>query len=404
MRTRTSLGIVAIAWATAMPAAGQERPSDVTQMVEQAWSRASAARQAEGRVNEADAGRAQASSPFAGSPSLSLATRNDKLARDHGVEEHDVSVAAPIWLPSQRSARGALAEAEVGEAQARVQAARLMLAGEVRERIWALAAAESDLEHAQIHAEATQRLEADVMRRVNAGDLAYVEGLLAKQERLIAMAAVQAARSKHAEAASKLQALTGYAQFPARYEEAIHNDSPSLEAHPRVLAARLGSDRAAKRIRYVSSTRRDAPEVAVSYRWERGVSDSAYDQTVGVGIRIPLATAARNAPLDAAALTEASTAAAEERATLDGVQADIAAAQAALESAEQNLLLTEERNATASERTTLLKKAFDAGELGLAEWLRAQGTARGAEVALEHARTEHGLARARLNQARGVLP
>ncbi len=404
MRTRTSLGIVAIAWAIAMPAAGQERPSDVTQLIERAWSRASSARQAEGRVNEADAGRAQASSPFAGSPSLSLATRNDKLAHDHGIEEHDVSIAAPIWLPGQRSARGALAEAETSEAQARVQAARLMLAGKVRERIWALAEAESELEHAQLHAAAAQKMEADVMRRVNAGELARTEGLLAKQEQLIAMSAVQTARSKRAEAASKLQALTGYAQLPARYEETVHQAPSPLEAHPRVLAARLGSDRAAKRVRYVSSTRRDAPEVAVSYRWERGMSDSAYDQTVGVGIRIPLATAARNAPLDAAALTEASTAAAEERAALDSVQADIAAAQAALESAEQNLLLAEERKATAGERAALLKKAFEVGELSLVDWLRAQSTARAAEVALEHARTERGLARARLNQALGVLP
>lgn len=404
MRTRTSLGIVAIAWAIAMPAAGQERPSDVTQLIERAWSRASNARQAEGRVNEADAGRAQASSLFAGSPSLSLATRNDQLARDHGVEEHDVSVAAPIWLPGQRSARGTLVETEVSEAQARVQVARLVLAGEIRERIWDLAEAESELEHAQIHAEAAQKLEADVMRRVNAGDLARTEGLLAKQERLIAMAAVQTARSKRAEAASKLKALTGYGELPSRYEETIHNAPPPLEAHPRVLAARLGSDRAAKRIRYVSSTRRDAPEVAISYRWERGVSDSAYDQTVGVGIRIPLATTARNAPLDAAAQTEAATAAAEERAALDGVQADIVAAQTTLESAEQNLLLAEERNATASERAALLKKAFDIGEFGLADWLRAQSAARAAEVALERARTERGLARARLNQARGILP
>lgn len=409
MRIRNSLGLCAIACAIGMPVyaqerQGQERPAALTDLVEQAWTRASAGRLAEGRVNEADASQAVASSAFNGSPSLSLATRTDKHARDRGVEEHDVELAAPLWLPGQRSARSALADAEMSEAQAQVLAARLALAGEVRERVWNLADAQSELAHAELHAQAAQRLEADVARRVSAGDLARTEGLLAKQERLAAMATVQKARSDRAAAAAKLQTLTGSAQLPARYEEAPHSGPLTQEVHPRIAAARLASDRAAKRARFVGSARRDAPEIGVSYRWERGAHESSYDQTVGIGIRIPFASDARNRPIDAAAQTDVATAAAEERAALDEVQADIAAAQAALDGAEQSLLLAEERRAAAQERAGLLKKSFDLGETGLAEWLRVQTEASVAGIAATRARSERGRAVARLNQAQGVLP
>jgi outer membrane protein, heavy metal efflux system len=397
-------GAILMAPAAVAQSTAPERSQRLAELVDHAWARASAGRLVEGRLAEADAGRAQAESPFAGSPSLSLSTRTDQFDRNRGIEEHDVMVAAPVWLPGQRAARGALVDAEIAEAQARVEAQRLQLAGEVRERVWAVAAAESELEHAEVHAASARDLEADIARRVKAGDLPRTDLLLAQQERLIAMTAVQGARAKQAQAAARLRALTGYAALPVSYSEQTPPAYSQMQSHPRILAARLASERAMKRIRFIGSARRDAPEVGLSYRWEQGAGENGYDRSVGIGIRIPFATDARNRPLDAAAQTEAATAAAEEQAALADVEADIAAAQAALDSARANLALHEERSVSAQDRSALLKKSFDLGELPLSEYLRAHAAARGAAASMEHARGELGLAQARLNQAMGVLP
>lgn len=397
---RFRLLVVVLLGCAANAASAQE---NLKELVDRAWARAVSVRAAEGRIAEADAGRAQAESLFAGSPALELATRSDRFNNDRGLREHEVALSAPIWLPGQRAAHGKFVDAETAEAAARLNAAHLELAGLVRERVWALVAAEAEYAHAQLHAEAAKRLEADTLRRVKAGDLARTDALLAMQEALNAMAEVQAAKRVRAEAAAKLQALTGSAQLPSVYEE--HDvPAPSLEAHPRVLAARLAAERAQRRVRLLSTSRSDAPEVALSHRWEQSVDDPSHERSIGISVRIPLATDARNRPLDAAAQTEVSTTAAEERAAIDQVQADIQSAQAALAAAEEQVSLFEARHAAATERAELLNKSFELGELSLAEQLRARSAAGAAGLARERAYAERGLARARLNQAKGILP
>ena len=372
-------------------------------LLESAWTRAVSARAAEGRIAEADANRVQADSLFAGSPAVGLSTRSDRFNENRGMDEHEVALSAPIWLPGQRTARGELVDAETAEASARFNAARLELAGKLRERLWALVGAESEYEHAQLHADAAKQLEADTLRRVKVGDLARTDALLASQEALNAMVEVQVAKRARAEAVAKLQVLTGTAHLPHAYTE---NDvaAPPLEAHPRVLAARLAGERAQRRVRLRSASRSDAPEVALSHRWERNTDDFSHERSIGLSVRIPIGTAARNRPLDAAAQTEVATTAAEERAVIDEVQAEMQSAEAAAAAADEQVALLEARYAAAKERADLLNKSFQMGELSLAEQLRARSAAGAAGLARERAYAERGLARARLNQARGILP
>jgi cobalt-zinc-cadmium efflux system outer membrane protein len=78
-------------------------------------------------------------------------------------------------------------------------------------------------------------------------------------------------------------------------------------------------------------------------------------------------------------------------------EAELAATALAVE-------LAGERAAAAGERARLLARAFELGELPLAEMLRAQSAALEARLESARSRSAHGLAKARLNQARGVLP
>ncbi|MNY63576.1 Outer membrane efflux protein [compost metagenome] len=86
------------------------------------------------------------------------------------------------------------------------------------------------------------------------------------------------------------------------------------------------------------------------------------------------------------------------------VQSEIDAARQSLALAEQQLELVSQRSSTLSERSDLLRKTFNAGEIGLPEVLRAQNQALEAETELAQMRARRGLAIANLNQALGVLP
>ena len=86
------------------------------------------------------------------------------------------------------------------------------------------------------------------------------------------------------------------------------------------------------------------------------------------------------------------------------VRSETDAARQALTLADEQLSLAEQRSAMLAERAQLLRKTFDAGEIGLPEVLRAQNQALEAEAEAARQRARRGLAIARLNQSLGVLP
>jgi outer membrane protein TolC len=376
---------------------------DLRALFDAAWERSVAAQTAEGRRLQAAASRVQADALIAGPPSLELLHRDDRWIDHRGQRESEVSMAVPIWMPGQRSARSDLADAESEEAEAGAGLARLNLAAEVRARVWALAASAGERDALRRRVQIAASLRDDVRRRVAAGDLAKTDLLLAQQDHLAAQALLAEGEARVVQARARLQQATGASALPLRYDEAVGKPGdPSL--HPLWQAAQRTLLRTERQVGYLRESRRDPPEVGISYRADRAGSGQPSDRTIGVFVRIPFATDARNLPRETAAQTELMTARAELQRTERVLRSDIDAATAALSLAEQQLALNQERSAALAERATLLRKTFDLGEIGLTEALRAQNQALDAEADLARQRARHGLAIATLNQALGVLP
>ncbi|RAS06817.1 TolC family protein [Cupriavidus alkaliphilus] len=400
--------ISVVASALLMPAAhGQSAPADLRALFDAAWERSVAFQATEGRRLEAAASRIQADALIAGPPTLGLLHRDDRWTERRGLRESEVQLGVPVWLPGQRAARGDLADAHAAEAEAGAALARLNLAAEVRERVWQLAAVEGEREVMRRRAGIAASLRDDVRRRVNAGDLARTDLLLAQQDDLAAQGLLAESEARVVEAKARLLQATGVSALPLRYDEtAAPAADPAAHAasHPRREAAQQAVLRGERQLGYLRKSRRDPPEVGVMYRNDRAGGGMPGDQTVGLFVRIPFATDARNLPRETAAQTELMTARAELERTERNVRAEIDAAQAALRLAEQQLGLTQERSAALSERAALLRKTFNAGEIGLPEVLRAQNQALEAEADLARQRARRGIAIATLNQALGVLP
>lgn len=393
--------ITALAFVT--PAVfSQAGPPDLQAAVAAAWQRSPEARMLEARRNEMLAGDDAAQTWIAGSPTIGFSQRSDRWTDQKGVRETEVSIAAPIWLPAQKSARQALAQTSSNDLEAQIANARLTLAGEVRDRLWAVAAAREALAEAKDHQYHLEEIAGEVMRRVKAGDLARTDGMLARQEVLAAQAAAAAATIKLQEALTRYRLLTGQSEIPMPRAEPIGKATP--EPHPRILATRTALQRSQASLHAVNNTRSDPPTVGLSMRREQDRPASPSSRSVGLTVQIPIGTAARNRPLETAARTQIETASAEAMQAEAAVGADVELARQQLVVAEQALEAATSRAVLTREHTELIQKAFHLGERGLAELLRSRALSHEAEVGERQHRVAVGLAHARLNQALGILP
>jgi cobalt-zinc-cadmium efflux system outer membrane protein len=407
--------------AGAQPPADAPRPAPppagvaatgLAELVERAWTIARRGDVERARAAELDARGVAVRSPFAGSPTVGLDVRRDlpvwvspfgtEPSSERGRNEVDSGISAPIWLPGQRDAQRRVLERERTQLGAAVRAERLQLAGEVREAAWAVVLADVERRVQRGREASAAALEADVERRVGAGDLAPVDRLAARAERLAAVAAARDADARARAAAARLRALVGL-EAPGAIDEAARDGAPP-DAHPSVVLAREAVDAARARLDAARATRRDNPTVSAVARFERDVYGADYRNTIRFGIAVPLDTEARNAPRLAAAgaaLAEAEVALAKETRERG---AEIERARIALDAALASLEAGTERAAAARDAAAALERALRAGERGLPDVLRARQQALEAELAGSLARAQHGLAIARLNQALGIEP
>jgi len=366
------------------------------------------ASEATAQTRRAAAERIAASSLSALPPALEINHLNDRAQSNAGRRETEVGIAWPLWLPGQRDARLAVAEAEIGLADIGIEAARLRVAGQVRDLAWRASAAEGEVQALGAEKRYIQGIAEDVQRRVDAGDLARSDALAAQGESLEADALQSDAMQRFQALRLQWQTLTGLGALPVLAPPA--NTDASTEAmtpvvgHPERRLANQAVERARRRFDVVTRFRRDAPELSVKYREEIPSLGQGTQRGIGVGLRIPFGTDGRNAPLQAAASGELEVAEANERRLNDQLDADLQTTRSALVRAARQLETAQTRTALLRERAQLIERSFKAGETPLPELLRAVNAAARADAALVRQRAALGLAHAQLQQALGILP
>lgn len=397
----------AIAQALSPPIQAGNTQITLSQAIEAAWQRAVQGREAEAQGRRAQAEQKAAASFLAAPPALELNHRNDRWQTNAGRRETEVGVALPLWLPGQRDAKAAAANAELQLADAQTQAARLRVAGQVREAAWRWSAAQAEVSAADAQVQYLQRLAEDVQRRVNAGDLARADALAARAELLEARSLSNDAKQRLQGAQAQWGNLTGLEEMPGL---ALPSGSDALlelvasAEHPELNLAAQATERARKRVNVVSRTRRDPPELLLRYREESPGAGQGTQRSIGIGVRIPFGTDGRNAPLQAAALGELDVAEATELRLRERQVTEITLARSAVQATVRQLDDARGRAQLLRERVQLIDKSFQAGESPLPELLRAANAAAQADAALARQQAALGLAHAHLQQSLGLLP
>ncbi|MDA1106776.1 MAG: TolC family protein [Proteobacteria bacterium] len=395
------LSLMAVMLTSQICAADTSR--DLREALDKAWARNAEASTLEARRAEITAQRTAASSLFPGAPALEFSDRSDRYTDNRGQDELEAGVSVPLWLPGQQAARAEEVNAAEANLNQAMQALRLKLAGELREAIWAVTLAASQVVVAEQHLETAKKLEADVRRRVAAGDLAQTDLNLAQNGTLIVQAALLEAQTRLFQAGQSYSILVGAPPVVAGQEEALLPPA-TLDEHPRLTAARSAIAYAQAQLHVANAARRDSPELTLSTRRERRDDSESYDQSIGIALRLPFATEARNRPLTASAETALTQTQAQYEQARRQLEVEIKQAEQGFQAAQQALAISATQQRLMAENAVLLQKSFDLGELSLVLLLQAKNAAFSAEQAYTQQKIALALGKARLNQAQGILP
>jgi outer membrane protein TolC len=368
-----------------------------------------------GLLAQRDATRARDAlvrSPIPGSPSVGGNFRTD-LRGPRTVREGEFEVAAPVWLPGQRSALAGTVDAGVTEAERRFGLRRLEVAGLLRDAYWAVGAAESERRVARDRLATARDIAHDFARRAFFGDISGTEALLGRNEVLAAELELARADSAAEVARAAYRTLTGGAAFAldtraeaggmagARSEPL--RPVPVSATHPALQAAEAAVDAAEARARLVAATPRDNPELGLYGRAEYG-PETAEGVSIGLRFRLPLATDARNVPRRAEAEAERTRALAALEQVRRVLMGEAAQARLRLDAAQVARRLAADRRGIAEQQLTAARTAFANGEIGAFDLFRVRQLQLEAQAAEAEAAIALGRARSLLNQALGIIP
>ncbi|MCF6354640.1 MAG: TolC family protein [Candidatus Polarisedimenticolaceae bacterium] len=343
----------------------------------------------------------QADALFGDDPVAGLAYRSDDAGSNRGYREWEANLDMPLWLPGQRGVRRNLGGSIISRAGAEFRLLSWEVAGQVLERAWTLRLAESNQEQTKNQWDSAKALEIDIERRVNAGELARSDLILAQQEALAKETSYQHAMATVERERSSWRAYTTFDELP---HDLMARQSPGTElnpSHPRLVAAELAIEQARAQRNDVKLKRRDNPVLTLYAKRDRGIGRDPYGNSLGVGISVPFGTHASAAPVIAGAELALTEAQADWAQVTWALELELEQAHQGTVRAAKNLTLAEQGSRLAQTRIRLARRAFELGEADLYFLLLAREQAATAARQLEFYRLERMHAIAQLNHIRG---
>ncbi len=337
-------------------------------------------------------------------PAISLRHLNDTIGSGRGEREWEAELELPVWLPGQRSARQAVASEAQNDLAASREGLMLQVAGVLRDAVWDIGMNANNVQLVGQRVETAKSLQRDVERRFKAGELAKTDVMLAQNETLQAEATLVRAQAELKHAEHRYWVLTGLDEVPARQEEPLTDKHDLGDDHPLMREAQSRITLAENERELVRVERRENPQLMLAARSQRGAFDNAYNDSIGLKLRIPFSTETRTAPMLAAAETNVARFMSERDRLRYAMETAMHEAEHNLEVTRSELEIVTRQNQIAQENLRLARKAFELGESDLVQLMRVQALAYEAERALGSRRIQLQWDISRYNQAVGVLP
>ena len=400
---RTVFGLAPILFSTLLASASAHGETQLARAFADAAQRQPATAAHGERHRAVAARRAAADAWTAAPPSLEVATRSDRFNRRNGVQENELGLVMPLWLPGERSSSQALAEAEFNEMHGHSTSRRLRLAQVLRETWWAWQSARNEVALAGERVAAATRLRDDVARRLAAGDLSRAD--LNQAEGALAQGRALQAEAQSAELGQRYR-LENLSGRPVGEAEVQPEPEPAAapDEHPALREMAAHGEVARRQVDLARAQGRANPELTLSTRTDRAAHGEPTEQTWALALRIPFAAGPRQDARVATANAEAIETAVELERERERLTLEAATARLQLAAARQQLVAAEERARLARENRGFYDKSFRLGESDLPTRLRIDSEAFEAERALSRARIALAQGISQLRQSLGLLP
>jgi outer membrane protein TolC len=329
--------------------------------------------------DEAKAWHQRSDSLIAGYPMIYLQYIDDRYMNDRGEVQIQTGYQIPFWMWGQRSASRQVANESEKSAALFSGALKHEVAGLVREALWNLELVQNRFELAKNVYEVSRQLVAAVSRRVDLGDLARADLLLAQSDLLEKKSLLTLAEAEVMHARKAYTNLTRMTRAPRVFTETLSPTKEIHEAHPAVAAANAVIERAQAEVEYTRLSKQgNQPSFLIGSQHDRANNQESFNNEANLVLQVPIGGDAYNAPFVAQANVALTQKIADRGALMRQLEKALHEAEHNLEVDRATLEIAAERKSIAETQLRMSRLAFEAGEIALIDYLKIQATAQAA--------------------------
>ena len=348
----------------------------------------------------------RSSSWIAGYPMIYLQYIDDALlGRDDGITNVQSGYQVPLWMWGQKAASQKITEESKQAAEHYIVALKHEVAGLVRDALWTLRLMENRRELARQIYEVAEKLTAVVRRRVELGDLARADELLAESDQLEKKTALVQAEAEVMHARKAYQNLTRMNRAPRRLEEILSKLKGLDERHPSLAASNASVERAQAEVEFTRLSKQgNQPTILVGTDSTQIDRQGSFGTGTNIVLQVPIGGDDWHAPQVAQANLTLNEKIVQRETLRRQLEKALHEAQHTLEVDRAALDIAERRKAIAETQISMSRIAFEAGEVALIDYLKIQA---GAQSAIRDAAERAILVQkdtSVYNQVVGVMP
>jgi outer membrane protein TolC len=250
------------------------------------------------------------------------------------------------------------------------------LAGMIRDALWVLRLAESKRQLSQKIYEVAEKLSAVVKRRVDLGDLARADLLLAESDRLEKKTNLIQMEAEVMHARHNYQNLTRMDRAPTSFEEHQSTSQALDERHPSMAAATAAVERAQAEVEFISHSKQgNQPSALIGTDSTTFDGSGSYGTGVNIVLQIPVGGDDWHAPQVAQANLVLNEKIIQREKLWRQLEKALHEAQHNIEVDQAALEIAKERKKIAETQLKMSHVAFESGEIALIDYLKIQANA-----------------------------
>ncbi|MCX7074316.1 MAG: TolC family protein [Methylococcales bacterium] len=323
---------------------------------------------------------------------------------------NDATVQISLWNIGQRDANQRIGDKAQVDSTMQAAATKWRVAGLVRGALWDISLQELRLQQVKMELAVTEQLAKDVKRRVQAGDLAETDSLLAQTEVLQKRSVLTLAEAEVMHARKRFSSITQSVNIPANFHEVLTAQKEIEPTHPALQAINSQIERKYAELEALQLVGSGQSSVVMGISSDRyskgkgGVEVSNNMESLNIGVTVPFGGEAHLAPQVAAMNVELSKLRTERDQLVRDLEQAHHEAEHNLQVNQAELIITNELKTVAEKHLKMTQLSFSVGEIDLIDLLKIQSQT---QLAILNAKERTVIVQrdfALYNQAVGVLP